>query len=489
MFTVEKLTSGDKQTGATFLVEHKGVPVCKITISKPKGRFKSRYTSELSFSDVENSELLSTNTVEIATALQTVAIVRDFYVKDTPSIDKLNLNYCFRYSCYEWFCNYSFYVYRITADDSNKFYYGVRHLKIKNASLVDCFADSYMGSGGNSKNNKFRNWKAKHKNNLRKTVIAIFDNAANAYDLERVLVGDNYKTNKLCLNSNVGGIILGSNIRERESRYFKGNCKIHGVATHSRGGTCLRCAGKGKFSYKHCKQHKKTLHSSNGCVKCFRENAIKAKTCVNHGETLHQGNSCLKCSSKKAISFDNCKKHGFTAFRSNRCVRCSVSALTMQGECVKHGNVTVTSRGKCKRCLFENSSQLLECSVHGLTIHQGKGCAKCLVQKSLSTGVCNTHGETSFTGGTCNKCRALGLVSLQVCKIHGEVKFVGDKCRVCVNQTTVSEKFCDTHGVTKHQGTKCCKCFAMRAAHRRYHLKKPNVVNCEICRKNIKLEM
>jgi len=282
---------------------------------------------------------------------------------------------------YEWFNpNLSFYTYKITATDSNKYYYGVSSIKMPFNKVTenDCENDGYFGSGGNTlKNNKFKNWKKKHKKNLKKEIIQIFEKKNVAYNAERKLIGDLWETDKLCLNSAAGGVYTGFNKGWRENVDLK-RCPTHGI----------------------------TKHRGNACYKCFMNKLVNTQVCSIHGETKFQGNSCSKCSVDKTFSEKVCEIHGLTKFSGNHCRKCTVSKTV----------------------------NMKECSIHGLTKHQGDVCNSCNALSSISVKNCPTHGETKFTGDKCRKCISSKNNNMKECSIHGLSNYRGSKCMKCSAQ-------------------------------------------------------
>lgn len=282
---------------------------------------------------------------------------------------------------YEWFNpELSFYTYKITASDSDKYYYGVRSIKIpfEKLTVEDCLKDDYFGSGlRNDPNNKFNNWKKSHKNNLKKEVIQIFKTKAVAYNAEKILVGDLWKTEKLCLNSAPGGLYAGFVKGWREG-VTKKECPTHGI----------------------------TKHRGNACYKCFMNKLVNTQACPIHGETKFQGNSCSKCSVDKTFSEKVCEIHGLTKFSGNHCRKCTVLKTV----------------------------NMKECPIHGLTKHQGDVCNSCNALSSISVKNCPTHGETKFTGDKCRKCISSKNNNMKECSIHGLANYRGSKCMKCSAQ-------------------------------------------------------
>ncbi len=411
---------------------------------------------------------------------------------------------------YEWVNpERTFYTYKITATDSDKYYYGVSHVKKANATAKDCLNDGYYGSGGQGGKNKFRNWKEKHGNNLQKEIIARFSLQAEAFDLEKRLIGNLWKEDLNCLNGCTGGKTGGLNARRSiyelrvcrihgetkhqgntcskcsvkaissvknceehgltahrgdscyrcsiEKVFSVGQCSIHGK-TSFRGKYCAKCMSKEMFSKRVCHIHGKTNHIGNACLKCKADDAHNQRECSIHGETTHAGSSCLNCQNNKTVSIKTCAIHGETKHQGNTCSKCASKKLRNLRECPIHGLVDHMN-DVCSTCNSQKSVNLKQCvkvADHGVTKHQGDTCCKCSVASSYALKECVIHGETKFAGETCMKCTAAKTLSIKTCSIHGESKHKKDKCLACVMVSTIKE--CKVHGMAKHRGNSCYKC-------------------------------
>lgn len=435
---------------------------------------------------------------------------------------------------YAWFNpNVSFYTYKITAENSDKYYYGVHRLNIPYSDVVveDCLNDGYFGSGGNNKNNKFNNWKNKHKDSLVKDIVKIFDRKNVAYDNERILVGDLYKTDPLCLNSIEGGRYTGYYTKNIE-KFSEKTCVVHGLTKFS-GDSCCKCTVEKSVNIKECVVHGLTKHVGDVCKKCSNNKNVSVKHCVIHGDTKHVGDSCYKCVDSSFKTFSKyCNTHGLTKFVNDFCVKCVKDNIIFVKECDKHG-LTKFLKNKCFKCMSELNYSMVECCVHGLTKHIGDSCCKCTAEKSVNFRECSVHGETKFVGDVCASCRADENIVVKHCEIHGDVKHIGSKCYLCRNNGFVEKscvkhgntlfsggkclkclakdnvsfvecsvhgfvkhsygecmtcrslnsivlKHCVIHGETKHKGNSCCKCTSDKAAHHYHSLDKTNV-NCSLC--------
>ena len=355
---------------------------------------------------------------------------------------------------YEWVNpNLTFYTYKITASDSEKYYYGVSHVKKANASIEDCLNDGYYGSGGTNDENKFRNWKRKHADNLEKEIINMFPRKSQAYEDEKNLIGDLYKTDKNCLNSCSGGKTGGINSWS-ETRIQVKDCPIHGKSKFI-GDRCRKCISDKTVKIKNCPIHGETKHIGENCSKCFSSRKNRMGNCKKHGETVFQGNSCYKCIRENSISVKNCPVHGETKFSSNTCLKCALSSTI--GNCEIHGETSFHS-GICISCRNESMVGEKYCPKHGLTKFRGDRCYKCWGENSTSLGYCETHGETKFRNGQCCKC------------VHSK-------------NNTVEIQICPIHGESKHFKGQCYRCRAVKSTHTRLH-KDKRVDGCPICEQN-----
>lgn len=284
---------------------------------------------------------------------------------------------------YAWFNpDISFYTYKITATDSDKYYFGVRKIKIPNATVDDCLNDAYMGSGGRGgKNNKFVNWKKKHSSNLKKEIIKIFSTKNEAYSHERDLIKDLWRTDPNCLNSRAGGVV--ASFEKSAQKHEIKSCPIHGAVSFQ-GESCTLCTSQKSLNFQNCEIHGNTQHRKNRCMKCAVEESISVKTCDVHGEVKHRGNSCIKCL---------------------------------------------------------NSSIVKSCEIHGETKHLGDSCYKCLNEKNIALKNCFIHGLTKHIGETCYKCRNSGYTQ-QICDVHGLTAFKKDKCCKCSYKKPTKTKQC-----------------------------------------------
>ena len=275
---------------------------------------------------------------------------------------------------YEWVDpNRTYYTYRITASNSKKYYYGVSHVKVANASIEDCLNDGYYGTGGSNKDNKFNNWKLRHRENLLKTVLGIFPMKAEAYLAEKDLIGSLWREDPSCLNSCPGG--LNGGLGRALVRNATGLCPIHGEV--------------------------KTI--GNTCYKCTNQGSIVLRECSSHGITKHRGETCLKCEFQKTRVEKECPIHGMTLFQKNTCAMCTSQKSVSEKICV----------------------------VHGLSKHRGDSCYKCNSEKRKNLNLCEIHGETVFLGGTCAKCASQSAVVERECPVHGVTKHRGNTCFRC----------------------------------------------------------
>lgn len=438
---------------------------------------------------------------------------------------------------YEWVDpDRTHYTYKITASGSEKYYYGVSHVKIKDASIEDCQNHHYYGSGGKwEKNNKFINWKKKHEASLQKEVLQTFTRKHAAYEAEKKLIGDLWKTDELCLNSHPGGGYTGfsagvsvgvsmkecsvhgmkKHIGERcatclvESNVSLRECSLHGEIKHI-GAKCRRCIASNTIAIKECSVHGMTKHSADVCYQCMSERNITLRVCAVHGETKHLGKTCQKCANYASFVMEECDIHGMTKHKGGTCQRCVAGRGIAMKECSVHG-MTKHHGDACSTCTAEKSSSIGECDVHGETKHYGDQCVKCRAEDSISvrecsvhgetkhigdkcfrcrasgytTGQCETHGETTFQSGVCNKCRFGDILTMKECAVHGLVTHMGGSCSSCRSQNAIGMRECSIHGMTKHRGKACSSCTADKASHR-HHTAGKTRKKCSLCIQEIR---
>lgn len=264
----------------------------------------------------------------------------------------------------------TYYCYRITADDSEKYYIGVSHVALDSASEEECLSDGYWGSGGR----KFQNWRARHNDSLKKEILGTYVSKYEAYEEERRLIGDLYRSDPNCLNSVRGGITVDLDVKG----YFNSaTCDVHGEATHM----------------------------NTTCFRCKTANSEEILECPQHGDSIHWGGNCRKCISSKIHRQDSCSIHGETTFRGSYCLRCLNGGGMDEQECFKHG-LTIHHKGKCRRCHSESTIVERECPTHGMVKHQGEHCLRCKRAQEYSVMECLIHGEVKHRNGKCQTCAA-----------------------------------------------------------------------------------
>lgn len=352
---------------------------------------------------------------------------------------------------YAWFNpNVSFYTYKITAENSDKYYYGVHRLNIPYNDVVveDCLNDGYFGSGGNNKNNKFNNWKKKHKNNLKKEVIKIFERKNDAYNHEKVLIGELYRTDSLCLNSISGGHYTGYFIKSIYSISQK-KCLVHGLTKHI-GDSCCKCTAEKSVNFQECSVHGETKFVGDVCASCRADKNIMVKHCVIHGDVKHIGSKCYLC-----------RNNGF-----------------VEKSCVKHGN-TLFSGGKCLKCLAEDNVSFVECSVHGFVKHLHGECMTCRSLNSIVLKNCVIHGETKHRGDSCCKCTSDKAAH----RYHSSDK-TNVNCSLC--QIEIDDGVRSLPAMVKDKVKSCLLCsqsFNARKNPRQVFCSNPHSVVCDCCGK------
>lgn len=353
---------------------------------------------------------------------------------------------------YEWVSgNKAYYTYKITATDSDKYYYGVRGVPTSRANEEDCLRDNYWGSGGA----KFKNWKEKHKPNLVKEILAIHKRKAHAYAQEEKLVGDRYRTDPLCLNSINGG---NKTIRRSGSpqTVMVESCSTHGKTPHVNG-FCRKCASANRTNIRACPVHGETKHQGAACYKCSQEKTHHTGTCLTHGEAPFMGERCRLCIAERANSEQDCPIHGLTPFHGDSCRKCDGASRTSTQACPVHGEVKHQGNS-CYACMTAERNTAKTCAAHGDVSFTGDSCYKCSTASRHSEGKCSKHGLTKFSGATCAKCTAEKSISLGDCTIHGEVKLRAGKCSKCILAEQYTDEACPTHGLSRHRAGKCCRC-------------------------------
>jgi hypothetical protein len=331
---------------------------------------------------------------------------------------------------YEWVDpNRTYYTYRTTASDSAKYYYGVSHVKIANATVADCKEHNYFVSGGHGVvSNKFINWRDKHKDQLQKEILSTHSRRAEAFSAEKKLVGELWKTDPNCLNSVVGGL-NGSVGSLSGTRVSMKTCPIHGEAKHL-GEKCYRCTNGASTQTKLCVIHGESKHRGDKCLRCSRAAASSIQECAIHGLSPHYGKRCSKCHNEANVGLKLCPIHGETKHNGDKCYSCTVENAISQKECTIH-SVTSFRGDTCNSCIVEGQIHLSNCEVHGESKHRGTACLRCASKASFTVQTCSSHGETLFAGATCKRCTAEKAYSTKNCSIHGEATHIGDTCKRC----------------------------------------------------------
>lgn len=396
-----------------------------------------------------------------------------------------------------------FYTYRVSSTQSPGYYIGRKLFRNTEHTEDDLLLDGYFGSGGK----KFKGWlESVDSDSLVKEILAIHKDWPSAIAAEYATIGDSYKDDLFCMNSQPGGMGLGASIANLRSRecsvhgqsIHNGNscmkcasakmftqavCEIHGTTTF-KGDNCSRCSDAKRYSLRNCVVHGEANHRDGICLNCLAGSSVSIRNCDIHGFVKHQGASCSSCSAQSGVSMAICAIHGKTKFRGETCSKCSSMAVISLRQCTIHGESKhsgdhcmkcnaeaqisrkiceihgeSTHKGNtCTNCTVEKSISLKECPIHGLTKHQGSVCNSCNAQKSISQQECLKHGLTTHQGSVCNSCNAEKSVSEQKCSVHGLSKFQGEQCVKCRNGSLISLRQCPTHGESKHRGESCMRC-------------------------------
>lgn len=357
---------------------------------------------------------------------------------------------------YEWINpNISFYTYKITAQGSDKYYYGVSSIKksFKTLSIEDCLSHDYYGSGGK----KFQNWKKKYKKTLSKEVIDIFDLKSKAYQAEKELIGNSYKIDPLCLNSTSGG---------------KGKHAVRSKLIDKE---------------KHCSIcQKNTTHRKNKCISCYMLKATSLKYCSKcKKEAKHVGTKCYSCRSKNTIRIEYCAKcKEETKHSKEKCVPCYMKKVHSTKYCNKCQKQTKHIGLKCHTCSAQNalsSDYCLKCEKD--TIHIGEVCRRCYLLKIHSVQYCNDcKKQTKHLGKNCYQCMSNKRASIEYCNdCKEETKHQAGNCCKCLRRKSLSTQYCSLcRKETKHQGLSCYGCQSTKTTHSRWHKEKPKE-GCRHC--------
>lgn len=343
--------------------------------------------------------------------------------------------------------NLTFYTYKIKSIYSSKYYYGVSHVKIPNATKEDCKEHNYYGSGGL----KYKNWKAKYISSLDKEIINLFKSKKDAYRSERLLISDLYIKDSDCLNSAAGG--KDPRINKKNSRFVKKYCSIHKNTTFNNE-KCVKCYVQKANSSSNCEVHGKAYFVLDKCRKCIQDKKVNLKYCEIHGLVKFQSNSCYKCFLNKRDTTKNCDVHGLSSFIGNSCRRCS------------HADISIK-----------------KCDLHGETKFEKDICFKCRASTKFSEDICKIHGQTIFMSQKCMKCSSAKIMNLQNCKIHGQTLHQSNTCKKCVSLSSINYSVCILHGKTKHRGKRCYSCISLKTAHTKHH--KDDKASCWFCKNGI----
>jgi len=154
-----------------------------------------------------------------------------------------------------------------------------------------------------------------------------------------------------------------------------------------------------------------------------------------------------------------CSVHGLSIHNGKSCMKCSGAKRFSLGNCQIHGESTFLPAG-CVKCIQAERYAESTCPSHGLTTHRDGNCVSCTNSRSISLRSCPEHGFTKHIGEVCSTCNSRSGVSLRTCPIHGETKFRGSTCSSCSAEAAVSLRICAVHGENKHSGEHCMRCNA-----------------------------
>lgn len=375
------------------------------------------------------------NPTDIFTLVNNTQFSNAFYSKaNFTLVSKSNGGSALKDEIYEWVNKaVTFYTYRITATDSEKYYYGVSSVKIKNATKADCEAANYFGSGGV----KFRNWRKRHENELIKEVISTYPRKAQAYTAEEKLVAQLHFSDPLCLNSIKGGRRRIHEITNSQV-YETKECELHGM-TPFLGKSCSKCSVAKRTNLRECSIHGLQKHQGKACYKCIQEKVAVKKECVVHGHVSFLGDSCRFCIAEKSFKIASCSVHGNSPHHGKQCAKCQSGKRTHKSECQVHG-ITKFQGDSCYKCITNDRNTMRECSIHGYTKHSKDSCYKCTVASRYTERECSVHGLGKNTKKGCVRCSVSKNFSVKICPIHGETKHNGSTCSRCHAQSVHSKK-------------------------------------------------
>lgn len=344
-----------------------------------------------------------------------------------------------------------FYTYKISSLESDGYYIGRKMYRDPSLSSEDLLLDGYFGSGGK----KLKSWlESINPDSIVKEILGMYPDWPSAIKAEYAAIGDSYKDDPNCMNSQPGGMGLGASVANLQRK----DCLIHGESVHN-GNSCMKCSSSKVFTTQKCSTHGETIFRREECDKCVQFRRYSKRNCDTHGESSHRDNTCLRCSSGDAVTVKKCEIHGFVKHNGEACSTCNSLSGVSIGICASHGETKF--RGKtCSKCSVASVVSIKTCPAHGESKHSGNICMKCNSEAQFSVKVCPIHGEVTFKGDTCAVCTANKAVNMKACSIHGVTKHQGDVCNSCNAQKSISQKDCPKHGRTTHQGTVCNRCNA-----------------------------
>lgn len=315
---------------------------------------------------------------------------------------------------YEWINPEAhFYLYKTTATDSEKYYYGVKRINGASITEEDCLTDGYFGSGGKNPNNKFRNWLKAHKFTVQKEILSIHDRRNVAFKEENRLIGDLWRDDPLCLNSRAGGAVSPPSSLEAKTY---NNCEIHGEVGFL-GGKCRSCILKTLETIETCAEHGETSFFAGQCRSCMSRASLSREICDVHGEEVFRGGRCQRCFMQKALSLRKCPEHGESIHMGSSCALCTSAKVFSIKNCPEHGETKFVG-DRCSKCMHGKAFYTAICATHGETKHKGGKCYRCQTSKGWGKGDCVIHGkQVTFHGSTCLKCRRIAEAERRVATV------------------------------------------------------------------------
>lgn len=409
LFTYQSLagevTDVYERAGMTFVSES---PAKRVLLHNSVPEFKQARNNRKDWFSMEQvvrfgpDNLLKTNLGEVIrdghrlTNVELFTEILGYRIVDVPG-DRV----------YDWHNpEVSYYVYKISATDSEKYYIGRSSIWGANVTVEDCLNDGYFGSGGQ----EFQSWKKAHRESLQKEIIGLYKKFEQAVRKEKKEISLSYKADPRCLNRHTGNVPGARSSVVTSISY----CPKHGETSHSSHQKCVKCCSEKQIIIDMCSVHGESKHRGGVCFKCSSSRWWSVKNCPEHGETKHHKSSCSQCAADKRvekyplpnpISLGTCDKHGEVKFTAGQCSICLAEQTFGKGTCPIHDSVTTRSKsGVCVSCA--NSSYIFDkdCPTHGTTPHVNDKCFQCLRSSKKALGLVDLNYNDSDKTCRCPDC-------------------------------------------------------------------------------------